>query len=88
MLVLLLSAPSAHAKSTDVFLLRGLGKAVVAVLSIPVGVASGAAQGGFPFGMIGGVIKGTTTAVGTTISSVFDLARGGAPYAKYAAMAL
>lgn len=85
--LLFVFAPQAFAKSTDVLLFRGIGKAVVAVLSIPVGVATGAAQGSFPFGMIGGVVKGTANAVGGTLSSAFDLARGGAPYAKYAVFA-
>lgn len=85
--LLFVFAPQAFAKSTDALLFRGVGKAVVAVLSIPVGVATGAAQGGFPFGMIGGVVKGTANAVGGTLSSAFDLARGGAPYAKYAVFA-
>jgi len=80
--------PYAFAKPTDALIFRGIGKAIVGVLSIPVGVATGAAQGGFPFGMIGGVIKGTASAVGSTVSGAFDLARGGAPYAKYAAFAI
>ncbi|MBP9864974.1 MAG: hypothetical protein KBC91_01080 [Candidatus Omnitrophica bacterium] len=84
-LMMILASPSAMAKPTDALLFRGIGKALVAVLSIPVGVATGAAQGGFPFGIIGGVVKGTASAVGGTLSSAFDLARGGAPYAKYAA---
>ena len=83
--MMLALAPYALAKPTDALLFRGVGKALVAVLSIPVGLATGAAQGGFPFGMIGGVVKGTANAVGGTLSSAFDLARGGAPYAKYAA---
>ena len=83
--MMVIFAPHVLAKSTDALLFRGVGKALTAVLSIPVGMASGAAQGGFPFGMIGGAIKGTASAVGSTISGAFDLARGGAPYAKYAA---
>jgi len=83
--ILLVFSPQAFAKPTDALLFRGIGKAIVSVLSIPVGVATGAAQGGFPFGMIGGVVKGTANAVAGTLSSAFDLARGGAPYAKYAA---
>lgn len=85
-LMLAFFAPQALAKSTDALLFRGVGKALGAVLSIPVGMATGAAQGGFPFGMIGGVVRGTASAVGSTISGAFDLARGGAPYAKYAAL--
>ena len=80
-------APHAAAQPTDALLFRGLGKTIVAVLSIPVGMATGAAQGGFPFGMIGGLVKGTASAVGGAVSGAFDLARGGAPYAKYAAFA-
>ena len=83
--MLLTFSPRAFAKPTDALIFRGIGKAIVSVLSIPVGVATGAAQGGFPFGMIGGVIRGTANAVGGTLSSAFDLVRGGAPYAKYAA---
>ena len=86
--MMLALAPYALAKPTDALLFRGIGKAIVGVLSIPVGVATGAAQGGFPFGMIGGVLKGTASAVGSTVSGAFDLARGGAPYAKYAAFAI
>lgn len=86
--LMMVMAPKAFAKPTDALIFRGIGKAIVSVLSIPVGVATGAAQGGFPFGMIGGVVKGTANAVGGTLSSAFDLARGGAPYAKYAAFAI
>lgn len=82
-----LSYPEARAGQSEALLFRGVGKALNAVLSIPAGMASGAARSGFPFGLITGVVEGTVSAVGNTISGAFDLARGGAPYAKYALLA-
>ncbi len=81
------AAPEALAGQSEALLVRGVGKALTAVLSVPAGMAAGAARGSFPFGVIGGVVQGTVVAVTNTVSSAFDLARGGAPYAKYALLA-
>ncbi len=84
--LLWLSAPL-QAGTSEALLMRGTGKALGAAMSIPAGMMAGAARGGFPFGMIGGILQGTFSAVGNVVSGAFDLARGAAPYAKYAILA-
>jgi len=42
----------------------------------------------FPFGIVTGALRGTVQMVGGIVGGVVDVARGGAPNAKYAALAL
>ena len=83
-LALALAPLSSWAGTSEALLMRGTGKTLSAVMSVPAGMLNGAARGGFPFGMIGGAVQGSVTAVSRIFSGAFDLARGAAPYAKYA----
>ncbi len=66
---------------------QGLAKTLYAVVQLPASIISGSTQS-FPFGIIGGTIAGSMKAVAGTVLGAADMARGAAPYAKYAALAL
>ena len=63
---------------TDVaYAARGAGKILGGVFAIPKAMLQDSGRVMFPFGLVTGAVDG-----------VVDVARGGAPYAKYAALAL
>lgn len=62
---------------------RGFAKTIYAVAQVPANMLAGSAQS-FPLGVVTGAVAGTMKmAVGTVMGAV-DMARGAAPYAKYA----
>lgn len=82
----LVSCPVASANPA--MILRGVAKTVSAVFQIPAAMIVDSSRAVFPFGLISGAIRGTFRTVGGVFSGAVDMARGGAPYAKYAALAL
>ncbi len=66
---------------------RGLARTFFSVFEIPRDMVANSATA-FPLGIVGGAVRGTMKAVVGTISGVGDIARGAAPYAKYAVFAL
>lgn len=82
------AAQSAYADLQGIpLLLRGVGKTVGAVFQVPAQILMGSTHA-FPLGLVGGAVAGTAKAVGGTISGAVDMARGAAPYAKYAVFAI
>lgn len=74
---------------TDVsYAARGAGKLVGSVFAIPKAMLQDSTRVLFPFGIVTGAIRGTVQTVKGVVSGTADIARGGAPYAKYAALAL
>ncbi len=67
---------------------RGASKLVGSVFAIPKAMLQDSGRVMFPFGLITGAIRGTVQTVTGVVGGVVDVARGGAPYAKYAALAL
>jgi len=67
---------------------RGAGKIVGGVFAIPKAMLQDSGRVLFPFGLVTGAIRGTVQTVTGVVGGVVDVARGGAPYAKYAALAL
>ena len=67
---------------------RGAGKIVGGVFAIPKAMLQDTGRVMFPFGLVTGAIRGTVNTVTGVIGGTIDVARGGAPYAKYAALAL
>lgn len=67
---------------------RGAGKIVGGVFAIPKAMLQDSGRVMFPFGLVTGAVRGTVQTVTGVVSGVVDVARGGAPYAKYAALAL
>jgi hypothetical protein len=67
---------------------RGAGKIVGSVFAIPKAMLQDSGRVLFPFGLVTGAVRGTVQTVTGVVSGVVDVARGGAPYAKYAALAL
>ena len=67
---------------------RGAGKIVGGVFAIPKAMLQDSGRVLFPFGLITGAVRGTVQTVTGVVGGVVDVARGGAPYAKYAALAL
>lgn len=66
---------------------RGLAKTLFSVFEIPRDMVANSGTA-FPLGILGGAVRGTMKAVVGTIGGVGDIARGAAPYAKYAVFAL
>lgn len=67
---------------------RGTGKIVGGMFAIPRAMLQDSGRVMFPFGLVTGAIRGTFQTVTGVVGGVADVARGGAPYAKYAALAL
>ena len=81
----LITLPSAHA---DVALIaQGLAKTLYAVAQVPASMLAGSTHA-FPFGLITGAVTGTVKMAAGTVMGAADMARGTAPYAKYAIFAL
>ncbi len=74
---------------TDVsYAARGASKLVGSMFAIPKAMIQDTGRVMFPFGLVTGAVRGTFQTVTGVVSGAVDLARGGAPYAKYAALAL
>lgn len=74
---------------TDVsYAARGASKIVGGMFAIPKAMLQDSGRVMFPFGLVTGAVRGTVQTVTGVVSGVVDVARGGAPYAKYAALAL
>jgi hypothetical protein len=67
---------------------RGVSKIVGGAFAIPKAMFQDSGRVLFPFGLVTGAIRGTFQTVTGVVGGVADVARGGAPYAKYAALAL
>ncbi|MDD5226960.1 MAG: hypothetical protein PHV97_07260 [Candidatus Omnitrophica bacterium] len=67
---------------------RGAGKIVGGMFAIPKAMLQDSGRVLFPFGLVTGAIRGTVQTVTGVVGGAVDVARGGAPYAKYAALAL
>ncbi len=68
-------------------ILRGATKTVGAAFQIPVAMLQDSTRVMFPFGILTGAVRGSVRTVAGVVSGAFDIAKGGAPYAKYAALA-
>jgi hypothetical protein len=66
---------------------QGVGKTLFSAFQIPACMLQNATTM-FPVGLLGGVVQGTYRMLTGTLSGVADIARGGAPYAKYLVFAL
>lgn len=62
----------------------GTGSVISGAFALPTEIVKGGVSS-FPFGIIAGAIRGTFMTVGSVVSGVFSIAKGAAPYAKYAA---
>ena len=69
-------------------LARGAGKIFGGMFAIPKAMLQDSGRVLFPFGLVTGAIRGTVQTVTGVVGGVADVARGGAPYAQYAALAL
>ncbi len=82
LMILSFIPPVAYADNLG-FIARGIGKTLSSVFQIPRSLLQNGAHA-FPLGLVYGVIDGSLKTVTGALSGVFDIARGGAPYAKYA----
>jgi hypothetical protein len=67
---------------------RGAGKILSSMFAIPSAMLQDSRRVLFPFGLVTGAVRGTVQTVTGVVSGTVDVARGAAPYAKYAALAL
>ncbi len=84
--MLLLGWPSKAvlAQSSAGYLIQGTAKTLLSVFEIPRTMLQHSQNVIFPVGLVTGSMVGAVRTVTGTLSGVFDLARGAAPYAKYA----
>ena len=76
--------PKIAAAGNGDYLVRGAAKTMFATMEIPRSMISQSTRAPFPVGLVTGAISGVfRTALGI-VSGAADLARGAAPYAKYA----
>ena len=66
------------------YVATGASQVVGGALALPVEILKGATQS-FPFGILAGAMRGTVKTLGGVLGGAFNMARGAAPYAKYAA---
>ncbi|MFH1800273.1 MAG: hypothetical protein ABH891_05460 [Candidatus Omnitrophota bacterium] len=87
--VLLASFPVYAGTGEDIaYATRGVGKIVGSVFAIPKAMFQDSGRIMFPLGLVTGAVRGTVQTVTGVVGGVVDVARGSAPYAKYAALAL
>ena len=84
---LIFSAPHpAYADSVGL-IVRGVARTLVSAFEIPKSMMVGSTQA-FPVGLLAGTVAGSVKMVAGTLMGAVDIARGAAPYAKYALFAL
>ncbi len=66
------------------YVATGATQIVGGALALPVEILKGGVQS-FPFGIIAGALRGTVKTLGGVFGGAVNIARGSAPYAKYAA---
>ena len=77
----------AYAADNISLIFSGVAKLIGTALQVPATILRSSVTG-FPFGIIGGAINGSLQAISGVLGGGMDIARGSAPYAKYAALAL
>jgi hypothetical protein len=70
------------------YLARGAGRIFGSMFAIPKAMLQDSGRVLFPLGLVTGAVRGTVQTVTGVVGGVVDVARGGAPYAQYAALAL
>ena len=63
---------------------RGVARTVFSVFEIPKSILQDSTRVIFPLGIVTGAITGSVRTVVGTLGGALDIARGAAPYAKYA----
>ena len=81
------SVPSAFAADNIGLIVRGVARTLFSAFEIPKGMITNAGNA-FPLGIVTGPVTGTMKTVSGPVVRATEIARGAAPYAKYAALAL
>ena len=76
-----------YAADSIALITRGVARTLFSVFQIPKEMIANAGTA-FPLGIIAGTMNGVVKTVVGTIMGAGDIARGAAPYAKYAVFAL
>lgn len=63
---------------------QGVAKTLFSVFQLPKAMWAYTTELGFPVGLVAGTVLGTVDTVLSTLGGAADIARGAAPYAKYA----
>ena len=66
---------------------RGVARTLFSAFEIPKDMMANAGNA-FPLGLVTGAVTGTVKTVVGTVMGATEIARGAAPYAKYAALAI
>ena len=86
LILFLLTLPRPAFADSVGLILRGVVRTLVSVVELPKGMITGGVQS-FPLGIVTGTVTGAVRMIGGTLVGAADIARGAAPYAKYAAIA-
>ncbi len=89
-ILLLKAEPPAYAADSDniALVFRGVARTLFSVVEIPRTIIENPGNAPFPLNIVTGTVAGTVKTVAGTVMGAFDIARGAAPYAKYAIFAL
>ena len=78
-------APMTYAESATYLITRGVGRVISSAGQIPIAMYEDTKRY-FPFGIITGIFRGSARMVIGTVAGAIDVARGAAPFAKYAVL--
>lgn len=90
LLLFLKIIPSIYASDGNnmALIFRGVARTLFSAVEIPCAILQNSSRTPFPFNIVTGTVAGAFRTVAGTVGGVADMARGAAPYAKYAALAL
>ena len=82
--------PTAYAGDGNniALIFRGVARTLFSTVEIPRAILQNPSRTPFPFNIVTGAVAGTFRTVAGTVGGAADMARGAAPYAKYAIFAL
>lgn len=86
-LVLSLMIPQPAYANNIALITRGVARTLFSAFQIPKEMLANSTNA-FPLGLVGGAVSGAMKTVVGTVMGAADIARGAAPYAKYAIFAL
>lgn len=87
LLVLVSMSPQPAYADNIALITRGIARTLFSAFQIPKEMLANAPHA-FPLGLVGGALSGAMKTVVGTVMGAADIARGAAPYAKYAIFAL
>lgn len=82
-ILICVASGNAFAVDNNAYILRGVAKIMSAAFQLPGHLIQDSVKS-FPFGLVTGAVNGAFQTFWSVLSGGLDIAKGGAPYAKYA----